>query len=313
MNNDLKIGLVVSASVIACLFFVTFTTPSFGNKAGNQSSGLINDNSGAINLKIEKNKEKSSLLEEIEEDDFSLEYVTVGDDDNNNKVESEKNEDSQIIVEKLDQKIVKDEVVENEVVQENLGEDSDIDEKSDIEEDSALIEVDQDKMEQEVIIPVEIEKEEKVEIKIPKEEAKESFKEPLKEDIIYTIKSGDTLSKIARFYYLDSLKHFDISKANNGLKSSNLKIGQKIKLPAIEDLSKPVKKPKPLIKSNLVTSDQDIIYQVKKGDIASIIIQKYYGSFKYLKDVKKANPKVNLSRLKIGQKLTLPGLGKNKN
>lgn len=50
----------------------------------------------------------------------------------------------------------------------------------------------------------------------------------------HEVQSGEILSKIAQRYYGDSKYAAKIEKANAGLSSSNLRIGQKIKIPPVE-------------------------------------------------------------------------------
>ncbi|PCJ57165.1 MAG: hypothetical protein COA79_16695 [Planctomycetota bacterium] len=282
MNSDLKIGIVVFGSVIVCLFFVAFTTPSF-NDPTNKNIEIM-EGSIPINLKVAEIKAKDYQADK--NDETSLDYIDFNNDESNVNDQSDENN---IIKETTTDKTLG---LEIDQITNNDKNDNPINENKEVSG--------------EISLPIN----DKKIVKPPKEIVIEPLNKELMEDIIYTIKEGDNLTKIALFYYLDGQKHIDISKANNGLQSINLKIGQKIKLPSLKNLNNKISKPKPLLKSNLVLSDHDIVYLVKKGDIASLIIQKYYGSYKYLKDVKLANPKVNLDRLKIGQKLTLPGLGK---
>ncbi|MDR1439596.1 MAG: LysM peptidoglycan-binding domain-containing protein, partial [Clostridiales bacterium] len=50
------------------------------------------------------------------------------------------------------------------------------------------------------------------------------------EIVIYTVKSGDTLSKIAENYYSNS-KLYSLIKEANGLTSDNITIGQQLIIP----------------------------------------------------------------------------------
>ncbi|TFG48332.1 MAG: LysM domain-containing protein [Anaerolineales bacterium] len=50
----------------------------------------------------------------------------------------------------------------------------------------------------------------------------------------YTVKAGDTLSKIAKKFYGDDAAYMDIYKANKGLigaSPDNIKVGMELKIP----------------------------------------------------------------------------------
>lgn len=128
----------------------------------------------------------------------------------------------------------------------------------------------------------------------------------LDEDMQYIVKSGDTLSSIAREFYQDSKKHLMISKANNDIKSSDLKVGMKLLVPSFKNLEKYdvlANKSVPEAKNGLT---KPVIYRVKEGDTISAIARKVNGGKHSVADFKKANPSKDLTRLKIGETLTVP-------
>ncbi|MBS1551626.1 MAG: LysM peptidoglycan-binding domain-containing protein [Bacteroidetes bacterium] len=53
----------------------------------------------------------------------------------------------------------------------------------------------------------------------------------VKEMKTYTVKSGDTLSKISKEFYGDAGKYMDIAKANNISNPDKINVGQELKIP----------------------------------------------------------------------------------
>ncbi|ABR74358.1 N-acetylmuramoyl-L-alanine amidase [Actinobacillus succinogenes] len=117
--------------------------------------------------------------------------------------------------------------------------------------------------------------------------------------VIYTVKSGDRLNKIAKKY---DVKENDIVELNK-LKRKTLLIGQKLRIPD---------NGKSAVKNNAKSDtasikDSGVVYTVKSGDRLDKIAKKY--------DVKE-NDIVELNKLKrktllIGQKLRIPDNGKS--
>lgn len=132
------------------------------------------------------------------------------------------------------------------------------------------------------------------------------------EDFAYTVKEGDNLSKIARAHYQDGSKHDLISRANNGVKSENLKIGMKLILPGEESQKKLAVNNKIVEKKTIAENSKPVIYKVKAGDTISSIAKKFYGKEYSMDDVKKANNGKDLSRLKIGESIYMPVQNKKK-
>ena len=109
---------------------------------------------------------------------------------------------------------------------------------------------------------------------------------PSNGEVIYTVKSGDSLYKIANTYNTT----VDKLKAINNLTSNNLSIGQKLKIPSNEN-----------------DNTNNVTYQVVSGDTLYSIAKKYNTS---TMDIKKLN---NLSSnlLNIGQILKIPTTSTN--
>ena len=104
---------------------------------------------------------------------------------------------------------------------------------------------------------------------------------------IHTVKSGETLGKIAQKYKCSVT---DLKKWNN-LKSNTIKVGQKLKVYPPESQST----------SSQSTTSSGTVYTVKSGDNLTKIAKKYNVTVDYIK--KKNNLKSN--DLKVGQKLKL--------
>ncbi|MGX9133335.1 LysM peptidoglycan-binding domain-containing protein [Rummeliibacillus sp. JY-2-4R] len=102
----------------------------------------------------------------------------------------------------------------------------------------------------------------------------------------YTVKSGDTLSKIGAKYHTS---YKNIMSWNN-LKSSTIKVGQKLKIKSSKTASK-------------TTTTTTSTYTVKSGDTLSGIAKKYGVSYKTLmswNNLKSTN-------IRVGQKLKVKG------
>lgn len=122
-------------------------------------------------------------------------------------------------------------------------------------------------------------------------------------DKIYIIKKGDTPTKIAKKYKI-SVK--EILKCNN-IDSTNIRPGQKIKIP---NISKNSGKNKLNIKTSKKKSPKEIkpvvhndraIHVVKKGDTLKSISRKYSISVNELMDINN----LKSSKLRIGQKISI--------
>ena len=111
----------------------------------------------------------------------------------------------------------------------------------------------------------------------------------------YTIVKGDYFEKIAKANGLTSAA---IEKANPGVDSKKLKVGQKIQIPA----------PTPKVGATAAVPDAapteaGAVYAVKSGDTLTKIAA---GNGTTVKALRAAND-LKTDRLKVGQKLKLPG------
>lgn len=110
--------------------------------------------------------------------------------------------------------------------------------------------------------------------------------EPVVNKTIYVVKSGDTLSGIAKKYGTTYQK----LAAHNGIKNPNLiKVGQKIEIPDAAAVA-----PTPVVKS--------VVYTVKSGDTLSAIAKRYGTTYQ---KIAADNGIKNPNLIRVGQKLTI--------
>lgn len=109
----------------------------------------------------------------------------------------------------------------------------------------------------------------------------------------YTVVQGDTLGKIAKNNHI-TLKQLE--DANPNVSPTRLKVGQKLQIPAGGSTSAA-----PMTSTSDMSSGET--YTVKSGDSMSRIA-KVNGVT--LRALEAANPNVDPSRIKVGQKLKLP-------
>jgi LysM repeat protein len=121
----------------------------------------------------------------------------------------------------------------------------------------------------------------------------------------YTVRSGDSLSRIAQRFNVTTR---DIMKLNKLSDANKLRVGQKLTLPGYVDLNAPepprkakkaaAKSVKPTVPA--VASGEE--YVVKAGDMLSKIAQAHGTTTRALREVNQ----LTSDKLKIGQKLALP-------
>ncbi len=119
----------------------------------------------------------------------------------------------------------------------------------------------------------------------------------------YIVKSGDRLWDIAEKEYGSGIKYKDIMKYNK-LTSTDLKLGQKIKIPNLKAATvtretTPAKVSSPRIMSNKRT------YTVKSGDSLSVIAMNKLGTFRRMNEIQKLN-NITGTDIGVGQVLILP-------
>jgi nucleoid-associated protein YgaU len=121
-------------------------------------------------------------------------------------------------------------------------------------------------------------------------------------EIYYEIQEGDTLQKISLNFYGTTKKYLLLSKANPNVNPSNLKLGERIKIPNLK-LSETMKKPEVLLHYQ---NENKRPYTIKENDVLSIIAEKELGSSKKVKKILEVNPGLKANRLRVGQKIFIP-------
>lgn len=119
----------------------------------------------------------------------------------------------------------------------------------------------------------------------------------------YVIKEGDTLTKIAQEKLGKGSLWTKIIEANPGLNDKDLKIGQKIKLPAAPGATpgpvvSPVPTPGPVVGPNE--------YVIKEGDRLGAIAKDKLGKESLWPEIVKLNPGLDEKSLPVGKVIKLP-------
>ena len=109
----------------------------------------------------------------------------------------------------------------------------------------------------------------------------------------HKVQSGDLLKSVAAYYGVSSEEIMNW----NGLKTSNIYIGQHLRIETEKKVTAPKPKPKPTVSP---TSRK--YYTVRSGDTFGHIAQKHRISQSRLK---RLNPRVNINRISIGQKIRI--------
>jgi nucleoid-associated protein YgaU len=121
---------------------------------------------------------------------------------------------------------------------------------------------------------------------------------------VHVVASGETLMDISKKHYGTTAKWKDIIKANPGVDPEGLRVGQKLNLPDIAGAS-PTSSTNSAIPGTTETSGT---YTVQAGDVTlAIIAEKELGSSKDWPKIVAANPGLDPRKLRIGQKLIIPG------
>ncbi len=126
---------------------------------------------------------------------------------------------------------------------------------------------------------------------------------------IHTVVAGDTLTGIAGEWFKDTTRWGEIVAVNPGLNPSNLKIGQKLNLPA-KTTSVSAKSTKAASTTVAqATAPKANEHVVVSGETLASIADKSYGNRSNWKRIYEANKAIigsNPSALKVGMRLTIP-------
>lgn len=127
----------------------------------------------------------------------------------------------------------------------------------------------------------------------------------LKQPGYYVVKAGDNgFWAVAENYYGDGKYMTLIERANPGVDSGHLRIGQRLRTPPIPPQAAA---PKPSAPVNSLPAGGGRIYTVKKDDKGFWgIAQKEYGHGKYWPLIAEANKSLQAKKLKPGQELIIP-------
>lgn len=109
----------------------------------------------------------------------------------------------------------------------------------------------------------------------------------------HKVQSGDVLKSVAAYYGVSA----DAIMNWNGLKTSNIYIGQHLRIETEKKITAPKPKPKPA-----VSPTTRKYYTVRSGDTFGHIAEKHRISQSRLK---RLNPRVNINRISIGQKIRI--------
>jgi nucleoid-associated protein YgaU len=128
---------------------------------------------------------------------------------------------------------------------------------------------------------------------------------------VHVVKGGETLSDISKLHYGTTTKWKEIVKANPGIDPEGLKVGQKIKLPEIAGAPKVPESGTPAstesIKPTASSANPAATYTVKAGDTPASIAKSQMGPKGDWKKIVEANPGLDPNKMRIGQKLVIPG------
>ncbi len=113
---------------------------------------------------------------------------------------------------------------------------------------------------------------------------------------VYTVKSGDSLSRIAQRY---GTSQGEILALNNLANPHKIRIGQKLLLPGYVNTEKPVSRSA----ASAPAPDAGNVYVVKKGDSLSMIASELKVSEDELAQI---NALPNRNKIFVGQKLVIP-------
>ncbi len=119
----------------------------------------------------------------------------------------------------------------------------------------------------------------------------------------YVVKDGDTLWEIAdrADVYGNGSKYTEIIKANPGVNSRTLRVGQKLSIPPLAAVTRST-----AVGGSVVMVSGKKYYIVKSGDSLWKIAARELGNGVYHKAIANLNKSIDPSNLKVGQKLLMP-------
>ena len=150
---------------------------------------------------------------------------------------------------------------------------------------------------------------------IPRKEEEKQIKY-----IIHTIKPGESISKLAKMYYGDYREFPTIAKFNNFSDATQVRIGQKVKIPEITGLPflvqeheiKIAGKPSADESSSFQAPDEDVLsgeymeHIIKPGESISKLAKMYYGDYRKFHIIAKFNNLSDSAQVETGQMVNIP-------
>ena len=116
---------------------------------------------------------------------------------------------------------------------------------------------------------------------------------------MHVIRAGDTLSEIAQ-KRLGSARFVSLlEKLNPGVRPERLPLGKQLQLPSVAELAL-ASGPSKGLEAGSVT------YRIKRGDTLEGLAKSRLGDARRVRDIKRLNPTVDPTRLRIGQIVYLP-------
>lgn len=167
-------------------------------------------------------------------------------------------------------------------------------------------------------VPIDPGVEEPAPAPIVKDEPKPAVEPDPPAPTTYTVKSGDTLEKIARDVLGDRKYVGDIQKANPGLNPQRIFVGQVLKLPSVGDSGASPVSQKAVEKTTASETKPKaepakpnpvpMTHTIQPGDNLAKISRKYYGNVDMVIPIAKANKDVIKDRnnLPVGKTIKLP-------
>jgi tetratricopeptide (TPR) repeat protein len=137
----------------------------------------------------------------------------------------------------------------------------------------------------------------------------------VKRYIVHTVQADESISTLAQRYYGDFRKFHFIAEYNELEDATQVKVGQEIKIPVIEDVpiiadpatiqTEPGETAEPL-SGEIITVKRFIIHTVRPEETLSKLAQIYYGDLTKFEVIAKFNDIFDITSVRVGQKLKIP-------
>ena len=121
----------------------------------------------------------------------------------------------------------------------------------------------------------------------------------------HKVRENETFESIAKTRLGSAALRSEIERLNPNVKPTRMRVGQEIVLPSAADLA-PKTAPRSDARTPAPVVSADAVYTVKKGDTLGGIARKVLGDERRVEDLRRLNPNVEDTKLRIGQSLKLP-------